>query len=62
MHADTPYSKMAAASDDLGRVARERGIEGHDSMGVFHLQKKIGNFLLGISVEKSAFHLSQVPF
>ena len=28
----TPYSKMAAASDDLGRVARERGIEGHDSM------------------------------
>ena len=23
---------MAAASDDLGRVARERGIEGHDSM------------------------------
>ena len=27
----TPYSKMAAASDDLGRVARERGIEGHDS-------------------------------
>ena len=25
----TPYSKMAAASDDLGRVARERGIEGH---------------------------------
>ena len=30
--ANTPYSKMAAASDDLGRVARERGIEGHDSM------------------------------
>ena len=29
---NTPYSKMAAASDDLGRVARERGIEGHDSM------------------------------
>ena len=28
----TPYSKMAAASDDLGRVARERGIEAHDSM------------------------------
>ena len=28
----TPYSKMAAASDDLDRVARERGIEGHDSM------------------------------
>ena len=28
----TPYSKMAAASDDLGRVTRERGIEGHDSM------------------------------
>ena len=28
----TPYSKMAAASDDLGRVARERGIEGHDSI------------------------------
>ena len=23
---------MAAASDDRGRVARERGIEGHDSM------------------------------
>ena len=23
---------MAAASDDLGRVAQERGIEGHDSM------------------------------
>ena len=23
---------MAAASDDLGRVAREQGIEGHDSM------------------------------
>ena len=29
---NTPYSKMAAASDDLGRVARERAIEGHDSM------------------------------
>ena len=28
----TPYSKTAAASDDLGRVARERDIEGHDSM------------------------------
>jgi hypothetical protein len=28
---NTPNSKMAAASDDLGRVARERGIEGHNS-------------------------------
>ena len=28
----TPYSKMAADADDLGRLARERGIEGHDSM------------------------------
>ena len=26
----TPYSKMAAVSDDLGRVARERGIEGQN--------------------------------
>ena len=29
---NTPYSKMATASDDLGRVARKRGMEGHDSM------------------------------
>ena len=25
----TPYSKMAATQDGLGRVARKRGIEGH---------------------------------
>ena len=25
----TPYSKMAATQDSLGRVARKRGIEGH---------------------------------
>ena len=26
---NTPYSKMAATQDSLGRVARKRGIEGH---------------------------------
>ena len=26
---ETPYSKMAATQDALGRVARKRGIEGH---------------------------------
>lgn len=35
---NTPYSKMAAASDDLGRAARELGIKGHDSMVTcFHI-------------------------
>ena len=28
-HLYTPYSKMAATQDGLGRVARKRGIEGH---------------------------------
>ena len=32
LYDNKPYSKMAVALDDLGRLARERGIEGHDSM------------------------------
>ena len=32
---NTPYSKMAATRDGLGRVARKRGIEGH---GIQHSQ------------------------
>ena len=30
----TPYSKMAATQDGLGRVARKRGIEGHGTQEI----------------------------
>ena len=33
---DTPYSKMAATQDGLGRVARKRGIEGHGTHSMRH--------------------------
>ena len=32
----TPYSKMAATKDGLGRVARKRGIEGHGTHSMRH--------------------------
>ena len=31
---NTPYSKMAATQDGLGRVARKRGIEGHGTQEI----------------------------
>ena len=32
----TPYSKMAATQDGLGRVARKRGIEGHGTQEILY--------------------------
>ena len=58
--------KIGNDLDCLQRVKERFDLDGEIVLqkynGRFPFTKKFGNFSLGIYVEKSAFHLPQVPF
>ena len=49
----TPYSKMAATHDGLGRVARKRGIEGHGTQEILRGNHREWTDILRIQGKKS---------